>query len=185
MTAQQAEAARLAGPLLGRRRWLLTTVAGVATVAGTGLAWRNYTLSSGAESDLWRLAFATVDGDPFNMSTLRGRPLLLNFWATWCPPCIEELPLLSNFYLQNAAKGWQVFGLAIDKPAAVKQFLAKTPVTFPVALAGLQGVELSRSLGNLAGGLPFTAIFDLNGSLIDRKIGRMTRDDLHALALPA
>ncbi len=185
MTAQQPETAPPTGPLLGRRRWLLTTVAGVATVGGAGLAWRNYKLSSGAESGLWRLAFTTVDGGQFNMSSLHGRPLLLNFWATWCPPCIEELPLLSDFYLKNAAKNWQVLGLAIDRLAAVKQFLAKTPVTFPVALAGLQGVALSRSLGNLTGGLPFTAIFDGSGLLIDRKIGKMTRNDLHSLATPA
>ena len=140
MTEQQPQSALFNRPAYGRRRWLVATVAGAATMAGAGLAWRNYKLSSGAESELWRLKFATVDGGQFNMSSLRGRPVLLNFWATWCPPCIEELPLLSDFYRENAAKGWQVLCLAVDEPVPVKQFLEKTPVTFPVALAGMRGV---------------------------------------------
>src|SRR5438128_2664895 len=102
------------------------------------------------------MSFDTPDGAQLSMQALRGRPLLLNFWATWCPPCVEEMPLLDRFFRQSGSKSWQVVGLAIDQPSAVRNFLKKTPVTFPIGLAGLGGTELAKSLGNEVGGLPFT-----------------------------
>lgn len=173
-------------PSRNRRRWLVGVVAGAAAVAGAGLAWRKYqpqAMSSGAESALWPLTFARLDGSDLRMAPLRGKPLLLNFWATWCPPCVEELPLLSRFYNENAAKGWQVLGLAVDQLESVNRFLAKAPVSFPVALAGVAGVELAKSLGNLSGGLPFTVVFGSDGSVVHRKMGKVTPDDLLAWAL--
>lgn len=167
----------------GRRRWLTGAVAGVAALAGLGLAWRTYqaqTVMPAAEAAFWQMTFATPDGQQLGMAALRGKPLLLNFWATWCPPCIDELPLISSFYQQNLAKGWQVLGLAVDQLDPVKSFLAATPVAFPVAMAGMPGIELSRSLGNLSGGLPFTVVLGSDGLLAHRKIGRVTPDDLRA-----
>ena len=114
------------------------------------------------------------------MASFRGRPLLLNFWATWCPPCVEELPLLSRFYTENASKGWQVLGLAVDQRDPVNRFLARDPVTFPVALAGLAGVDLGKALGNLTGGLPFTVVLGSDGSVAQRKIGQVLPGDLQA-----
>ena len=169
-----------------RRRWLIGAVAGAAALGGIGLAWRKYqpqAMSPTAESELWSLEFATPDGSLLRMAALRGKPVLLNFWATWCPPCVEELPLLSRFYQENSAKGWQVLGLAVDQLEPVKHFLAKTPVTFPVAMAGMPGIELSRSLGNLSGGLPFTVVLGSDGLVAHRKMGKVTPDDLRAWAL--
>lgn len=165
-----------------RRNWLIGAVAGAAALAGVGLAWRNDRISAVEESELWRLKFEKIDGSQLSMSTLRGNPLLLNFWATWCPPCIEELSLLSSFYQQNSPNRWQVLGLAVDQLAPVKHFLEQHPVTFPVVLAGMSGIQLSRSLGNSTGGLPFTVIFDSGGNLVQRKIGKMTVGDFRALA---
>ena len=114
------------------------------------------------------------------MSSLKGRLLLINFWATWCPPCVEELPLINAFYQQNSKKGWQVLGLAVDNLAPVKNFLIKTPVNFLVALSGMEGIELSKSLGNMSGGLPFTVVIGSQGAVLHRKIGKVSIDDLHA-----
>jgi len=168
-----------------RRRWLMGAVAGVAALGGVGLAWRTYQpqlMSPTVELGLWQLEFAALGGGVFSMASLRGKPVLLNFWATWCPPCIEELPLLSRFYQEHAAKRWQVLGLAVDQMEPVKQFLAKSPVTFPVALAGLSGVELGRSLGNLSGGLPFTVVLGSDGLIAHRKIGKVSPENLLAWA---
>ena len=169
-----------------RRRWLMGAVAGAAALGGAGLAWRTYqpqAMSSTAEVGLWQLEFAVPDGAPLNMASMRGKPLLLNFWATWCPPCVDELPLLSSFYRENSAKGWQVLGLAVDQLDPVKRFLAKSPVAFPVALAGVPGVEVSKSLGNLSGGLPFTVVLGSDGVVAHRKMGKITPDNLRAWAL--
>ena len=121
-----------------RRRWLMSAVAGAAALGGVGLAWRTYapqTMPAAADSGLWQLEFPGLDGGVFSMASLRGKPVLLNFWATWCPPCVEELPLLSGFYQEYSTKGWQMLGLAVDQLEPVKRFLVKSPVTFPVVLA--------------------------------------------------
>lgn len=166
-----------------RRRWLTAALGGAAALAGAGLAWRTYQPQStapGAEAALWGQAFARPDGTMLNMASMRGRPVLLNFWATWCPPCVEELPLLSDFYRLNSPKGWQVLGFAVDQVEPVKRFLLKTPVTFPVLMAGTAGIELSKSLGNLVGGLPFTVVFGSDGLVAHRKMGKVTPADLLA-----
>lgn len=173
-------------PSRSRRRWLMGTVAGAAALAGVGLAWRIYqpkTMSPTAETALWQLTFEAPDGSTLSMASLRGKPVLLNFWATWCPPCVEELPLLSSFYQEHAAKGWQVIGLAVDQLEPVKRFLLKAPVTFPVVMAGVPGVEISKSLGNLSGGLPFTVVLGSDGLVAHRKMGKVTPDNLRAWAL--
>ena len=166
------------------RRWLLGGVAGAATLCGAGLAWWTGSKVDGnaLPGDFWQLKFDTPSGQTLGMSSLRGQTLLLNFWATWCPPCVEELPLIDSFYLENSKKGWQVLGLAVDQLAAVNGFLAKAPVKFPIALAGISGVALTKSLGNLAGGLPFTVVLGRDGSVLHRKMGRVTPDDLRAWA---
>ena len=168
-----------------RRRWLMGAVAGAAALGGVGLAWRTYTpqtLPPAADSKLWQLEFPGLDGGVVSMASLRGKPVLLNFWATWCPPCVEELPLLSSFYQEYSAKGWQMLGLAVDQLEPVKRFLVKTPVTFPVVLAGVPGVELSKSLGNLSGGLPFSVVLGSDGVVAHRKIGQVSPANLFAWA---
>lgn len=173
-----------------RRNWVVGAVAGVAALAGAGLAWRNLMKGSNLQDDaasgaggdaaqaLWQLKFDTPNGTPLAMASFRGKPVLLNFWATWCPPCVEELPLINRFFQENSKNGWQVLGIAVDQLPAVNKFLNKMPLVFPVALAGLSGIELSKSLGNLSGSLPFTVLLGGNGDVLHRKMGQVTPDDL-------
>lgn len=174
---------------MNRRALLYTGVAALAGLAGAGAAWWKAQpqqaapepamagQDAGADA-FWRLSFDTPDGQSVAMSSFRGKPLLLNFWATWCPPCIEELPLLNNFYAANRSKDWQVLGLAVDQPSAVRKWLQARPLGFAVGMAGLQGTELSKSLGNLAGSLPFTVVFGATGQLLHRKTGKVAPEDL-------
>lgn len=137
--------------------------------------------------DWWSLAWPGPQGERVAAQHFLGRPLLVNFWATWCPPCVQELPLLNAFYRERRAQGWQVLALAVDQPGAVQRFLQQRPLDFAVALAGLGGTELSRQLGNASGGLPFTAVFNAAGALVATKSGRVHAADLSgwAAALPA
>ena len=164
-----------------RRRFLYAGVSGAAALGGAGLAWwkfQPHAMEPGAEQALWGMEFDTPDGGTLALKSFAGKPVLLNFWATWCPPCVEELPMLNAFYREHAAKGWQVLGLAIDQPSAVRKFLARIPLEFPVGLAGLGGTDLGRSLGNLTGGLPFTVVLGGDGRVLHRKMGQVTPDDL-------
>lgn len=174
----------MSAPVASRRGWLAAAAGlGLAGV-GAGLAWRtsqreSQTLSD-AEGSFWQQQFTQLDGAMLATVSLKGKPLVLNFWATWCPPCVEELPLLNAFFNENSTKGWQVLGLAVDQAAPVARFLTQSPLAFPVALAGFPGIEVSKSLGNLSGGLPFTVVFGSAGIVLHRKMGKLTPDDLRA-----
>ena len=175
-------------PVWRRRQWLGSGLAAAAVFGGIGLAWRTHRARQVVreiDPAFWQLTFATPEGGSLRMEGLRGKPLLVNFWATWCPPCVQELPLLSSFYNLNAVKGWQVIGLAVDSLDPVKRFLRQAPVTFPVALAGASGIELSRGLGNLTGVLPFTVVLGADGVVRHRKIGTLTSDELQSWAGPS
>jgi thiol-disulfide isomerase/thioredoxin len=168
-----------------RRRGLLYAgVGALAAVAGAGVAiwkWGPHD-SNQADPALWGMTFDSPAGAPLAMQSFRGKPLLLNFWATWCPPCVEEMPLLDAFFRQNSARQWQVVGLAIDQPSKVRAYLQKTPVAYPIGLAGLGGTELAKTLGNETGGLPFTLAVSPAGTVLERRMGRLTAADLGRLA---
>lgn len=165
-----------------RRGWLGMGVAAVAAAAaGAGVAWWRYSpepVMSEAETGFWTTTLTDPEGKSLDLRTFQGRPLLVNFWATWCPPCVEELPMLNAFYQTNKARGWQVVGLAVDQPKAVQTFMQRLPLDFPVGMAGLGGVDLSRQLGNANGALPFTVVFDGAGRVQHQKIGKVSLSDL-------
>jgi thiol-disulfide isomerase/thioredoxin len=107
-----------------RRRLVLAGAGALAAVGGAGLAWwrlQPHAAAPGALAEvggLWSRTFETPEGGRLVMESFRGKPLLINFWATWCPPCVEELPLLDRFYRENSGKGFQVVGIAIDQVPA-------------------------------------------------------------------
>ncbi len=178
---------------MNRRNMLYGGVAALAGLAGAGVAWWKFqprqvdekivapapgAATGNATDAFWSLNFDTPDGKNLSMSSFRGKLLLVNFWATWCPPCVEELPLLDYFFQENRDKNIQIVGLAVDQPSKVRDWLQATPLHFPVGMAGMGGTELSKSLGNLAGSLPFTAVFSATGELLHRKIGQVQPEDL-------
>ena len=168
-----------------RRTVTIAAVAAAAAAAGGALSWWRLAPTdpaAGAEQAFWALRWDAPDGGEIQAQAFRGRALLVNFWGTWCPPCVEELPLLERFYRERQASGWQVLALAIDQPSAVRQFLQRQSLSFPIGLAGLGGTELAQSLGNTTGALPFTVVLDRSGRVVQRKLGQVKLSDLQAWA---
>ncbi|MEP6739936.1 MAG: TlpA disulfide reductase family protein [Caldimonas sp.] len=161
-----------------RRAVGIAGVAALAAAAGGGTAWwrsRASVQEDGlASADIWSLTFQTPDGAPLRMADRRGRPLLLNFWATWCAPCVKEMPLLDQFARERAPSGLQVLALAIDGAEKVGRFVADRSLHLPVAIAGADGIDLSRSLGNTLGALPFSVMFDKSGDAVARNLGAVS-----------
>ena len=109
---------------------------------------------------------------------------MLNFWATWCPPCREEMPELSELYTEYKNKNVVVLGLAVDELALVKEFSVKTPVSYPLFAAENEGMELGNSLGNDKGVLPYTVIINQNGAVVDTYFGRINKSLIETAILP-
>jgi thiol-disulfide isomerase/thioredoxin len=170
--------------MIKRRNMLVASTAVAAGLAGVGAAWwlrdrhQKSSIGNSSSDPFWALEMETPDGELLKISTFAGRPLLVNFWATWCPPCVEELPLLNRFHQDQRARGWRVLGLAVDQPSAVRAWLKKTPLDFPIAMAGLGGTDLSKRMGNLTGGLPFSIAFSASGDVLQRKTGQLLPTDL-------
>jgi thiol-disulfide isomerase/thioredoxin len=164
----------------GRRKGVLGAgVAAAAAAAGVGWAlWRRRATEPETGMTLWAMNFDTPAGTRLQMENLRGHWLVVNFWATWCPPCLREMPTLDRFQREFSARGWRVVGLAADHAAAVREFLARSPVSFEVGLAGPGAIEMSRRLGNLGGGLPFTALFDRDGVVANTHSGEIRFEQL-------
>jgi thiol-disulfide isomerase/thioredoxin len=164
---------------MNRRLAMLAGTAAAAGAAGAAVAWwRRDSPGREAGAEIWSLQFDRPDGTRLVLADFRGKPLLVNFWATWCPPCVRELPLIDRFQNDQRARGWQVVGIAVDNLQPVREFLQKRPVGFGVGLAGIEGVDLSRRLGNSGGALPFSVVFDRRGDVVQRKLGVIQPEDL-------
>ncbi len=122
-----------------------------------------------------------ADAAPLALSSLDGKTVMLNFWATWCPPCIEEMPELSKL-----AEAWQkdfgskmsTIGIGIDSIDNIQKFYRTLPVSYDLLAANAQGLELIRLLGNPAGGLPFSVIINPKGVITERILGRFEGNKL-------
>ncbi|MEY2622705.1 MAG: hypothetical protein RIT26_2525 [Pseudomonadota bacterium] len=167
------------------RRKAMVLTGATALLSGLGLShWmkQRERLSPQAEQSLWGASLELTDGQNLNLSEWRGQALVVNFWATWCPPCVEEMPLLDVFYRQNQSKGWKMLGIGIDQPSQIKRFLDQRPVAYPVALGGLNGMQLGENLGNSSGSLPFTVVLAADGRLMMRKLGKLSANDIEKWA---
>lgn len=124
---------------------------------------------------LYKASLIDMQGAKQNLNQYKGKIIVLNFWATWCPPCREEMPELSRLYQEFQNKNVVVLGLAIDDLALVKEFLQTSPVNYPIFITENESMELGTELGNDQGVLPYTIIIDADGNVIKTFFGRISK----------
>ena len=124
--------------------------------------------------------FTDITGKPVNLAALRGKTIVVNFWSTWCPPCVEEMPMFSDVQTAYKDKNVVFVGIAADQVANVKEFLQKTPVNYPIAIGGQAAFELSQHLGNRHDAVPFTLMINTKEGVTSRHFGVYTRKDLES-----
>lgn len=152
-----------------------------ALAAGIWLAQTRYAPQAPdapALAALWQLGFPDLDGRQQPMSQWRGQVVVLNFWASWCAPCREEMPDFVALRSQFRPSGVEFVGIAIDNPANVAQFLRQQPVNYPILIGEGAAHSLARQLGNPSGALPYTIVLDRDGSIVLRHLGRLPRATL-------
>ncbi len=136
------------------------------------------TPASGAVAQLLSAPLRDVGGNPQTLAPYKGHVLVVNFWASWCGPCVAEMPELVRLHDAYGGKGIQFIGIGVDSAQNVQNFLKKVPVDYPILVSGFGGADLARSLGNAAGALPFTVVIDANGVVRSTKLGQIVPADL-------
>ncbi|MBT8131301.1 MAG: TlpA family protein disulfide reductase [Gammaproteobacteria bacterium] len=128
-----------------------------------------------------------VTGKLRSINEWDGKALIVNFWATWCTPCLREIPLLIEMNDELKSQGIQIIGIAVDDPELVRQFAAKTAFNYPILVGEQEALDAAEAFGADVIALPLTVVSDKTGRIIDLHAGEITRDDLigmRALLLP-
>ncbi len=123
-------------------------------------------------------ALKDTEGVVRNSDEWGGKILVVNFWATWCPPCLEEMPILVEFQQQYSPQGVQVIGVAVDNLEQVKDFIDFYGINFPVLVGSDDAIALAKTMGNRISALPYTAIYDQTGKTLYAQPGKITRKSL-------
>lgn len=172
---------------MNRQNWLVAGVAGLALAAGLGVAtWLRQpgSVQPDAAATLLATALPDLRNQTQSLAQHQGKVLVVNFWATWCPPCREEIPVFVDAQSRLGAKGVQFVGIALDDPRQVAGFVQEYGVNYPILIGGLNESEMLRKLGNPGGGLPYTLVYDRSGRLREKIIGGLDKARLERLISP-
>jgi thiol-disulfide isomerase/thioredoxin len=125
-----------------------------------------------------------IAGGRATLERWHGKVIVVNFWASWCPPCREEIPGLVRIQQKFATNGLQVVGIAVDSVDKSRQAAGEMGISYPVLVAEVQIIDVTRRLGNRAGGLPFTVVLDRDGRLVTTHLGLLSEAQLERLIKP-
>ncbi|GAA4023741.1 TlpA disulfide reductase family protein [Actimicrobium antarcticum] len=164
-----------------RSTWLIVLVALLFAAGGAWFGLHRLAPTAPAAvavTTLFGQSLPDMKEQPQALAQWRGKLLLVNFWATWCAPCVEEMPELSALQSDAGNNGLQIIGIGIDSPANLREFSIKHPVSYPLYAGGMGGSELTRQFGNQAGGLPFSVLISADGQVRKTYLGRLKMDEL-------
>jgi len=165
--------------MASRRRDLLILggVGAAAAVAGALSGVLALQSGSGA-AELLAARLTDLEGSPRRLLEWQGRALLCNFWATWCAPCREEVPLLVAAKRKGLPASIEIVGIGIDSASKIREFAQKYEINYPLLVGDATSLAVIRALGNRSGGLPYTVALDRHGALAGRKLGALTEPEL-------
>lgn len=133
---------------------------------------------SAVASHLLDQTMPDVNGKPQPLAQWKNKALIVNFWATWCSPCVEEMPELSALQAEISPEKIQIIGIGVDSAANIAKFVAEHKITYPLYTGGMGAAELSRQFGNKAGALPFTVLIGRDGQIRKTYLGRLKIKEL-------
>ncbi len=162
----------------GRREALVLGAIGLGAAALGGIIGALALQARSGAAGLLGARFVDLAGRPRRLLEWQGAILVTNFWATWCAPCREEIPMLVAAAQHYRAKGVEIVGIGIDNADNVRQFAITYAVEYPLLIADARAIDLMRELGNGGGGLPFTVVLDRRGALAYHKLGALSRPEL-------
>jgi thiol-disulfide isomerase/thioredoxin len=140
--------------------------------------------SVAAAAELSQLHLPDLSGKDQNLSQWRNGVLVVNFWATWCEPCRDEIPALLRVQAAYGPKGVQIVGIAVDSADKVRQFADEYRIGYPLLIGGIGVIDLAQKLGNNSGGLPYTVVMNSAGKVVVKHLGRISEAELeHAIQL--
>jgi thiol-disulfide isomerase/thioredoxin len=164
---------------MARRRDALLLGGAGLVAAAAGAVVGAFTLQAGSgAADLLAARFQDLEGRPRRLLDWKGRALLCNFWATWCAPCREEIPLLVAAKQNSPPARVELVGIAIDTVDKIREFSTNYKINYPVLIGDAGTIALLRGLGNRGGGLPYTLALDSSGAIVQRHLGALTEADL-------
>lgn len=132
-------------------------------------------------TDLMATNFADLHGKEAKISDWSGKLRIVNFWATWCTPCREEIPGFVRLQKKYRDDGVVFIGVALDSGEQVKSFAEETQMNYPILLAGYEAMRLSRDAGNRASALPFTVVIEADGSFAEAFSGVLSEEKLESV----
>ena len=162
----------------GRRDALILGGAGLVAAAAGAVVGALALQSGSGAAELLGAEFHDLDGRPRRLLEWKGRVLLCNFWATWCEPCREEIPLLVAAKQKSPESGIEFVGIGIDSAAKIREFAKTYQMNYPTLVADAKAINLLRGLGNRAGALPYTLLLDASGAVTWRHLGPLTEASL-------
>ena len=131
-------------------------------------------------AELMRLRLPDVSGKDQSLAQWRDKVLVVNFWATWCEPCREEIPVLLRVQAKHASNGVQIVGISVDSADKVRQFASQYRIGYPLVIGSMEVIELTRGLGNNAAGLPYTIVLDRSGRVVKTHLGGISEVELES-----
>jgi thiol-disulfide isomerase/thioredoxin len=170
---------------MNRRQWIIIVLISLLALV-SGVLTSQWIYKTGLASDPAVKAFLenpwqTPDGKVANTQEWQGKVLVVNFWASWCPPCVEEMPTLDKLQQEFLKQNVLFVGIGIDSPSNIRQFIETTIISYPIVLGGLGGNDINKMLGNPSGALPFTVVINAKGNITGRKLGKISEDELRKL----